>query len=294
MLLSTRVFANFLSVSRCLCLLFSVSLISQVAIALPVEAEMDRLVQAVDKHISSGNDALVADYVTQIEALPLAPPAKFYYLKGLILQKNNNIKAAKAAFEQYVDLVGSEEQGAYYWEALEEITAIEEIESNQPASVETEALVNSLLSDSALEERSAYENKLKTLYLTDSLQEALIQHINTLLASSVYTGSRVNSAEALENAVKYSVSINDDAEILTLEKDATVTPESLTTERFSPFGKTSEVSYQCDYKRAICSIRMPDTIDTWMKIGYSESAAEDISDALSRLVKHLQQSNAAN
>lgn len=284
-------------------------LLSSHVLALPEAVEMDRLVQAIEQHIENDNFPRAFGYIANVEALSLAPPPKFLYLKAVLLQQSGDPKAAKQAFEQYViDTYGSEkdEQNNYYWQALDQITAINEADLNQrtpifnetvldePLATEplvTEPLVNALLSQGAIETRSEYENQLKNLYLTDSFKEALVQHINALLASTVYTGSRVNSAESIKKGLSYAISINDSNEIVSLIKDGSQTPESFNTLSFNPYGKSVQVPYECHYNRSKCVLKMPDTIEDWFVIGYSEPTAQDLSEALRNLIMQIQQSN---
>lgn len=281
--IQSKRFVRAASVAVCL------AVASQTAMALPEEIEMDRYLLAAGSYLEENRLDQVAMYLEKIEALSKEPPALYHYYKARILRGKGDKNQERLALEDYVASAGKE--GKYYTESLVRITALEE-GLQKPKSDQAKANDTSLLAafSKDREEASAkYAQKLKSLYLKNSFNEALVEHINILLATNGFTGKRLQSGGD-KPILAYSVSIADgSSSILVVEKDRRVTPERLTTNKTNVFGQNPFIKHSCDYMKASCTVKKPDMYTNWFTVNYDESAAEELSMALSYLLQNLQQ-----
>lgn len=267
-------------------LAFSCSVFSFSALAaLPADVEQDRYLLAAKRHYDEQRLDKVNEYLQKIEAINQPPAALFHYLKSEVLASKRQVAEQRKSLEKYVELAGKE--GEFYAKALNTITDLEDqqLQAAKPAvKPELSSAQNTQPSISQIE----YVQHLQKLYLVTDERTALVTHINTLLGTMVYTGSRLRSAEQPSGGVAYSISVDADQQIVTLKKDRSMQPEKLTTQRVNIFGKGPWLTHDCQYQQSQCTIRLPDSIDAWLVINYDEKGSKELATALEHLIRLLQ------
>lgn len=263
--------------------------ISHTAVALPEAIEVDRYLLAAGSYLEENRLDQVAVYLEKIEGLSIEPPALYHYYKAQVLRSRGGGLQERLALEEYVSAAGK--TGEHYEASLVRITALEESLGN-PATEKSKADDAALLAAFKHERGTAsadYAEKLKNLYLKNTFNEALVEHINALLGTHAYTGKRIQSTEDIHQ-LAYSVSVAGGNDILVVEKDRRQTPELHTADKTSVYGQNTFLQHACDYEKAMCVIKKPDLHTEWMTVGYDEKAVKEISVALSYLIRNLQKS----
>lgn len=262
--------------------------LSQSALALPEEIEMDRYLLAAGSYLEENRLDQVAAYLEKIEALSIKPPALYHYYKAQILRNKGDKVQERLALEDYVSTAG--QSGKYYQQSLVRITALEESEKAPSAdkAKSNDAALLSAFSKDRQEASERYAQKLKALYLKKSFNDALVEHVNTLLATHPYTGKRLQSSKD-DHKLSYSISVANGNSILVVEKDGRESPERLTTDKTSVYGQNSFLKHECDYAKARCVVKKPDLYTDWVTVDYNEEAVKEIKTALSYLLQNLQQ-----
>ncbi len=258
------------------------------AIALPDDIEMDRYMLSVTSYAEEGRLDKVEFYLEKIEALLIEPPAEYYYYQAKVLNKKGDMQKEREALEKYVSLAGKEAK--YYKQALVAITNIEETatpKKHLTSQSKQAALLKAVREDKESSD-AEYANNLKQLYLTNSFNDALIRHINEILATNAYTGTKFKPSKTNNGGVVYSIKITPNKEILTLRNDKNITPERMSTEKLKVFGQNHFLNYECNYTKSHCWIKKPDNYSKWIQLGYDQTAAKAVSKALSRLILSLQ------
>ncbi|MEJ2682292.1 MAG: hypothetical protein P8144_12680, partial [Gammaproteobacteria bacterium] len=266
--------------------------------AMPADIELDRFMLAAEASLKANRLDEVARYLEKITALSTTPPPMYHYYKAQVARQQRQEEMERKALETYVSLAGK--SGEHYTAALRRITELErftEQENKAQTSAGGAEVVSGESSDQTgllaeLKEDKAkdvqrYAEQLKRLYLKDSFNEALVAHINGLLATHRYTGQRIHNVDD-DHALAYSVSIADENRILVVKKDSLLEPERLTTDKTVVFGQNTFLEYTCDALRAYCVVKKPDLYSEWIKISFDEKAAQEISEALAQLMQNLQ------
>ncbi|MEC8011589.1 MAG: hypothetical protein VX185_12600 [Pseudomonadota bacterium] len=264
-------------------------------IRIPVEAELQRLLLAADKFLSSEDFATSQSYLDRAESLNIELPANYYYFKASIETHHNNWSQARFNYEEYI--LRSTPEDKYYVKSLEMITQIEnrialtpitETEQETETAPAPEITWDSVNSVNAQDE---YIDKISKLYLTDAPSDALVNHINTLLSSTPYnaaaavvpSSTRIQTSISLEGTDKIRVQ-----KTMTQDGDTQITAFST-----SVYGLSREFVTRCEAVESKCTVKHKDSLSTWFEIGNDEAAALEISEALSALIYTLQKNNRA-
>ena len=202
------------------------TLYSHNSLALPAEAELDRYLLAIQKYIQAQQYDKAHQYLTKAGGLDIPLPADYHFYLGQVLEYNGDHKKAKAQFKSYVSKTGRE--GEFYTIALEKITEIEELQASKDAvkkAFEPQNAINkvTLSKSSGSKNGSNIQESLKSLYASDSNQEALIKHINTLLKSHPYSGSALQKAHT-KTGIYYTLSLGSSNEIIVTKQDRKKNP----------------------------------------------------------------------
>lgn len=263
------------------------TVMSQSAMALPEAIELDRYLLAAGSYLEENRLDQVAQYLEKIEALSIQPPPLYHYYKAQVLREKGDNDQERQALEDYVSTAGKE--GDHYQASLVRITELEEesLKSSEDSAKMNDAPLLAAFSQDRKDASDKYAERLKSLYLTDTFSDALVEHINTLLATHRYVGKRLQSDQN-EYLLAYSVSVANGESILVVEKDGREKPARLTTDKTKVYGQNPFLKHECDYLKASCTIKKPDMYTPWITLGYNEEAAKEISVALSHLLQHLQ------
>ncbi len=253
--------------------------------ALPADIEQDRYLLAAKRYYDEQRLDKVSEYLSKIEAVNKQPAALFYYLKSEVMASKRQFAEQSKALEKYVELAGKE--GEFYAKALNAITDIEDQQHQASKPVVKPQLSSAQGAHSGVSQNE-YVQRLQKLYLLKDEKMALVTHINTLLGTQTYTGSRLQSAAQSAAGISYSISIDANQQIVTLKKDRTVQPEKLSSQNVSVFGKSPWLTHDCQYQQSQCTIRLPDSIDAWLVINYNEKGTQELATALEHLIRLLQ------
>ncbi|UZE97505.1 tetratricopeptide repeat protein [Alkalimarinus alittae] len=253
-----------------------------VATGLPPEHEAKRLLLAVQHSIDNSQWDKAEEQLKKIAELDVPLDAKFHYLNGQVQLQQSEFDLAQKSFEIYVLQAG--EEGEFYIPSLKMIT---EADEKKNAVVIKKEPVNT--ADLVLEKnKDSYLESLKTLYLTDSSIDALVLRINSILSTHPYQGARIKQKNANKGA-KYSINVNgNELQIQEKKYDRDGAP-TLLVSKMDMYGVDPFVKFSCDYDRYICWLYHPvSQYDRWILIDRDEKAAEELSDAMARLIRLLQ------
>lgn len=274
-------------------------LLSTPAIALPIDIEIDRYLLAAQKHINEQNYAAAEIYLIRIQGIDsptkIDMPPEFYYYYGVVLQHDKKFSQATQQYEEYIAKTGKD--GNFYQQTLEAMTTTEEAESKQDNSVANQEVqkikrsdVITQLSQANLSQDSDYDRRIKSLFLSEKIEDALILHINSLLSTYPFSGKNIQTSD-LQKAITYKIRINKNKDIVTQRQDNTNTNPLISSNKFSIYGANPFIYHQCNANRARCEIKTPDGENTWVELSYEKQAAKEVAYAFSRLIKALQRSN---
>ena len=254
---------------------------------LPADIEADRLVLAAEEKIAQQDYDSARDYLERVGPLKAEPRPVYYYLFGQVLLRDGSLEKAQNYLADYVAKVGRE--GEHYDDALRLLTQIEEQLASRTDVGERQDL-SALSLTGGDSEGKAYDDKVRKLFLSASLQDALVMHINSLLKSYVYLEGKVKNPD-LSDRESYSVSQSGRTDIVvsrTLVSQDAGGQAQLSTDKLGALGVSPFVSYRCSKAVDSCVIRHPVTGGDWMRIAYDEAGARELSTALTRLIKALQ------
>lgn len=137
-----------------------------------------------------------------------------------------------------------------------------------------------------------YLERLQELYLTDDPQKALVEHINSLLATVPYRTSRLVTPKR-RGEVHFSLELGKQGELLvrqTRYDDEGNMQVSLDRREF--FGSDPYVNHECDTRRRACWLSDPQNPhQEWILFGEDATLAEELERAVSRLILSLQQAD---
>lgn len=255
--------------------------------ALSPEIEADRLLMATENYLEAGDYSRASQALTRMEQLQTKLPADYFFHKGRLAWQFRNHDEARGALEEYVRQTGRE--GEHYRQALQLLTQIEEAsvaatsaQGSGEAAIQWQEPARSVYSDE-------YVDNLRKLYLKDSGEEALVEHINSLLAAAPYRPSRLITPDQREG-VRYQVSLGAQG---VLQIQQTSYDESgkavVNLDRRDVFGVDPYVRSGCDRQRRACWLYDPqDSFREWILIGDDPAVVEDLGKALTKLMLLLQ------
>ncbi|MBA55867.1 MAG: hypothetical protein CMK89_15540 [Pseudomonadales bacterium] len=273
-------------------LLFCLSLAATRVLALPADMEADRLLLAAQAKLDDQNFEAARGYLSRIDGLKVTPAPKFYYLSGLIALHYGELQKASDLLSRYVEEAGREAE--FYEPALNKITLIEEQLQSQEAVSQSREQLREIKASGGIERDDtagkAYDDKVRKLYIAPTLKDSLVLHINSLLSSYEYLEGRIKNRDTSPR-LEYQVSVQGPSQLSVVRKQ--VDPSaggqaSLSSSSLDAFGVNPFVSYRCSKATDQCVIRHPATGADWIVIARDESAAKELSQALTRLIKALQ------
>lgn len=274
------------NVLLCFALLMPVA----VVYGLPAEMEMDRLMLAAEGKLVKQDYDSARDYLKRIGELKLEPQPKYYFLSGKVALHYGELQKAQGQLFKYVEAGGRETE--FYEPALEMITQIEESLADQEAAKESRQQVKEIKTESGIEltdtQGQVYDDNIRKLYMGQEVEAALVLHVNSLLKSYVYLEGRVKNSET-SSREEYSVSVKAPSQVLVAKTDRKQSRQSsISVSSLDAFGVNPFVSYRCSKAADKCIIKHPVTGKDWMVIARDDTAAADLSQALTRLIKALQ------
>lgn len=249
---------------------------------LPPEHEAARLMLSVESLIESAQWQEASDRLAALQSLDVDLEEDFFYYNGIVLSRLGNTPAAVTSLEKYVVEAGKE--GQFYGSALAQLTSLEEnlavSESQAEPPVQTQAELKS--------EDDGYIKSLQALYLTSDPKHALVQQINSLLSSHAYTGTRLKKNN-LREGVQYSLSVNG-SELLLQERSFQDKQPLLQVKKLNVLGVDPFVEYGCSSTQFLCYLYHPSKAnERWILVDRDNIVASELSQALSKLIRLMQQ-----
>ncbi|AZZ91115.1 tetratricopeptide repeat protein [Hahella sp. KA22] len=251
--------------------------------SLAPEHEMRRLLFVAEESIEAERFAQAQEALDKVAELNITPTVQYYFYRGRVAMKSGEYEKAREAFVRYVNLAGSD--GDYYEESLRAITRLDDQLKPPKQTAESTSIDWSKVVENGSGE---YLQKLRGLYLAGSDQSALVQHINSLLAANVYIPSRIRKLNE-EEGIVYRVSVNSRNEIVLQETNYLSANVSHNVSRFKVFGVDPYVRTGCDLNQRACWLWNPENQDEkWLMITENKSAVDELSRAMTELIKLLQ------
>ena len=274
------------------CILFFCVYVMPVSASnLPPEHESARLLLVIEESVAQGDWSLADSSLTQIADLEVDLPVPFFYYNGLVNAQLNRSGKAQHSLEHYV--VNAGPSGAFYYKSLRLLTSLENKLKNTESSVEaslkeverSEGGQTPLLKG---EGRDMYIQALKALFLTDDAVEALVMQVNSLLSAHPFTGLRLNKPSE-KQGLRFQIYVQGNQIVLQKTSYQNGFP-SLSASRLDISGVNPFVTYQCNKKAVSCWLYHPTSLhDVWFTISYDELVADELSQAITRLIQVLQE-----
>lgn len=256
-------------------------------LALPPEHEIQRLLQSTSMAISQDDMTKAAQQLERIQQLGVEPPAIYYYYQGKVFQFEKRYIEAKSMLETYVVREGSE--GEFYSDALNRITAVEEAKAEQDSSVTVTPLPVSSAMKWQPKSDDDYLAGLRQLYLADNDINALVTHINTLLVENPYYGTRIQNRDK-RTGVDFRIDVTPERALQVKKKE--YKGESgplLDVSTMDVYGVDPIIQYGCEFERFVCWLYHPVIANQrWILLDRNDAIAEEVSRAVSRLIRLLQ------
>lgn len=252
--------------------------------ALPAEIEVDRLVLAAQEKLAAGDHAGALVFLERVPPLKVTPPATYHFLSGKSLFLSGRPAEARTALETYVEKAGR--QAPAYDEALGLLTRIEEETAHAKAVSASVPAVPSLEADDR--DGSAYDARIRSLYLGMDLRQALVAHINTLLQDHARVPGRIK-ADAAAAPVRYRVSLQGKGDMtVQIVSQSGGGVSAIRPVVVNAFGISPFIEHRCSKPTDSCFILNPLDGSDWMQLAHEPAAAADVAMALQRLVRSLQ------
>ena len=259
------------------------------AYGLPPEIEADRLILAAKEKLAEDNYAAARDYLERVTPLKIEPPAAYHLLYGRVHYQADAWQEAKQHFEAYVEMAGKE--GDAYVETLKLITELEETLSNKVEVEETTEKTKTSAIQLAEKQGTQYDEKVAQLYLDPSLTQSLVTHVNSLLKSYRFIEGKIKNVEK-NDYIDFKLSLAKNRELILTRRDISRSLSGdlseLSVTRLNAFGIDPNVEYRCSKESDSCTIKHPLNQKEWIKISRDEEGAQEITKALTRLLKALQ------
>lgn len=269
--------------------------VTSLASKLPPEHESARLLLVLEEAVNQKDWSLADQNLNKMADLQIELPVPFYFYNGLVHYKQNRLEKAQLSLEHYIVKVGP--SGAFYYDALRLVTMVEAAMSEQSAlnrqevsSVDAQTEPDGQQRVSSLivnEERDAYIQSLKALFLTDSPVQALVMQINSLLSAHSFTGSRVKKPVD-RVGIQYQISIQENM-VVVQEKNFQEGFPQLSATRLGVSGIDPFIKYDCSKKDLTCWLYHPaKKHERWLLIGFDSLVVSELGQAFTRLIQLLQ------
>jgi hypothetical protein len=252
------------------------------ASTLAPEHELQRLLIVARESLQAADNAQTREALKRIEELGIDAGANYYFYLGQLEANSGNRDAANTALIEYVNRAGSE--GEFYQRALRLITKLEQTKPAETALSDPKDLSGALTG-----ERNQYIASLKKLYLTDNPEQALVEHINSILSENIFIPGRIRRPGSNEGLV-YKVATNSLKELVIQESDYRKARPGHSMQSIPVYGVDPYLSGECDYNQRMCWLSHPlKSQQRWITIADNPSALTELSKALTQLIRQLQQ-----
>lgn len=243
--------------------------------------ESDRLLLATEAALTQNQFSAARQYLDQAQALGVQLPADFHYYQARVREHEGQDQKAQQSYEAYVNQSGK--QGRFYREALEAITRLKarqrDPDRGSQQMVWQDPQHQNLSSD-------AYTARLQQLYRSNSAEQALLRHVNSLLQFYALYDAPSASWQ------RYELALEDRAIQTRLRQEDEHGAESrLKLDTLPVFGINPYLNSGCGKEATYeptCWIRHPQTGQPWLLVRPDPNGIAEIGRALSELIKRLQ------
>ncbi len=137
------------------------------------------------------------------------------------------------------------------------------------------------------QEQASYLNQLKSLYLTGSERQALLEHCNALLQThALRAGYQIGHAQPRD--ILYQLAAGRPGELLVREEVRADGRLEVRNQRLSIYGVDPFIRYDCPSNGIVCEIRNPADGTPWLTLVRDHDGAAELAKALSFLIRNLQ------
>lgn len=286
---STGMLRNGAWPGRRLCqgLILTTALVATSAMALAPEHETRRLMLATEQAVQAENWGEAGEFLNRLQALKSEKPAEYLYYRGRVMLESDHFNEAQSALENYIEQTGTE--GKYYDRALQLIT---EVERKQQASASRNEQTTSAEPVAVIEPagREPLE-RLKQLYLVNTVTEALQIHLNNLLELNGWRKDQRIVRAGSAPDIRYRVSV-ESGQINIQESRKTEGDEvRLSTQAMPVYGVSPSVRWDCVAADQSCWIYDPRDGSRLFRVGSDQKQTAETAQTLGRLIKSLQTPN---
>lgn len=259
---------------------------------LPVNAEADRLLLAAENAMESNNQHEAKRFLSQAQALNTSLPERFYFLYGTTLFHLDELDKASINLIKFVE--SADRENPDYKKALGLLTNIEKRNnqhrnsSNKPSTT-TAKQPTSLIENTEVQ----YIKQLKQLYLTNSASDALLKHINEMLASYALKRPEKIIKLGQQPLTRFRLSLDRSGSLITSSQTINMlnnadTKSIIDTTKINVYGVDPFITYRCSLGTNSCWLRSPVNGDRWIEISNNEQAIAEIAKASTALIKLIQ------
>lgn len=263
----------------------SLLLVESAQAALPPEHETQRLMLAVEQAVMDDRWGDAGEYLNRLQGLDTIKPADYPFYRGLVMQQAGHLNEATAALDEYVTSAGAE--GEHYKEALNLITRIEQDRKSSGGGEQGIVEIQPLASIKPAAKNNVAA--LEKLYLTNSPQDALQQHANSLLELNAWTdgNSKIIRPDA-EPDLQYRVT-SGTGELQVQETETTDKGRSrVVSEAIPVYGINPLLKWDCPDNGRTCWIYDPRDGSRWLKLGANTDVTAELASTLGDLIRRLQ------
>lgn len=267
-------------------LVILLTIVTPLSSALETTHEVDRLLLVAQQAVENQRFDQAKVALDRVESISSEWPAQYYYYRGLVQADAKRLDAARNSLENYVTAVGR--GGEYYEAALKKITAI----GNQSTAPRARRSVQPSISWASTDQQKAdYVAQLQFLYQEQSEVSALLSHINNLLDFYGYGDAAITAANRIGATTRYKLATLPGAILVTQKREQRNSGELLTNTKLKVYGVNPYVGYQCRTTDQSCTVEHPETSETWLQIVNNEEAVQELTKALSELIKRVQKAS---
>lgn len=257
------------------------------AFALPPEHEIRRLMLATEQAISTDSWGDASEYLGRLQQLDGERPVDFQFFRGRVMQQFDLLNEAHAAFEAYVTRAGKE--GQYYQQALERITEVEKLRKDRALAAVASNGVASPAAKIATIEPAGLQSPadLKSLYLADTEEQALLAHLNSTLALAGWRENRTIVQLQRPADIRYQVENRENSlHIQEIKREReTLVRQS---QQIDVYGVSPLIEWGCEPTLATCWVYDPRDGSRLFQLAFNKERVEDVARTLGRLIRNLQ------
>lgn len=262
------------------------------SMALAPEHEVRRLMLATEAAVDANNWAEAGEYLNRLQGMEAEKPPEYFYYRGQAMLQANRLNEARAAFEQYVTLVGSD--GEHYQRTLTLITDIEKANranvaklAENAGQVEKPVAVIEPAGDQDL-------STLRRLYLANSDREALTIHLNALLDAAGWREDKTVVRLDRPADIQYRVTV--DAASLSVQETRRSNGQATVrqTSTLNVFGVNPQPRWDCEPVVGACWVFDPRDGSRLLQLNQNADATREIAQTLGRLIRNLQQGSSGS